>query len=197
MKKFTAGTTENSTKNIEHSYEIDQDLPGIIKVDLSTTKYMIDAPTDLYMSKGTAYKIETDSYFIIYDQYVDIASEKQFGVDLSNIKKADQVIEGLTKQLLVCAEFILPYSDNYAMKIDHSDDVIVNGWDMCKQKGAFELTAASKLPYNSANFVSYSLLMDGYPVCFVVGDKPDGSERIDIEAMADKIATTFREYSED
>lgn len=40
-------------------------------------------------------------------------------------------------------------------------------------------------------------MKDGYPVCFMVIDKPDGPEQIDIEEMAGKTAKTFREYSED
>ena len=63
--------------------------------------------------------------------------------------------------------------------------------------GSTLLIADFPLDYESANFVAYSVIKDGYPVYFAVVENPDGENPIDINAMADKIAKTFREYSED
>lgn len=191
-----ADNKEGSNKN-NNEYEPDEELPGIIDVNLTTTKYCVDAPGTLSQRANTGHIVEMASYFVIYDQYVDISSEKQYEVKLDEIKAAKDVIGGMSKQMSATSMKGLSYADEYNVEVTSTEDVKVNSWDMCKTTGKINLIADFPLDYESANFVAYSVIKDGYPVYFAVVENPDGENPIDINAMADKIAKTFREYSED
>ncbi len=188
-------TTENK-KPDNDKYVSDPDLPGVVRVNLPAAEYCADAPSSLIKRNGTSFKVENSSYAVIYDQYLERSSDTYYGVDLKNILKAEDVIENMSKQTAACLEGILKRADEYTVTVDSKENVTVNGWNMCKQKGSVKLTHRFPLPYESADFVAYSLIKDGYPIYIMVIDKPDGTDRIDIEQMADKIAKTFREYSE-
>lgn len=191
----TSDTTKDAQKT-EHSYEEDPDLPGDVRVNLTTAEYCADAPFTLVKRNGTSFKVDTTSFAVIYDQYVDRTSDMQYEIDLQKITAAEDVLDNMKKQTASCLMGILHRADEYNVRVDSKEDVTVNGWEMCKQKGAIELTHRFPLPYESANFVAYSLIKDGYPIYIMVIDKPDGSKRIDIEEMADKIVKTFREYED-
>lgn len=199
----SSSQTENESSNKESSdkgsndYEPDEELPGNLDVNLTTSKYSIDAPGISFGRANTGQIIEMSSYFVIYDQYVDISSEKQYEVKLDEIKAAKDVINGMSKQMAATAKNGLIFAHEYNVEATNSEDVKVNSWDMCKTIGKINLTSKYPLDYESANFVAYSVIKDGYPVYFAVVEKPDGENPIDINAMADKIAKTFREYSED
>lgn len=189
-------TTKDAHK-MEHPYEEDPDLPGDVRVNLSTAEYCADAPFTLVKRNGTSFKVDTASFAVLYDQYVDRTSDLYYSIDPQKIKSAEDVIENMGKQTASCLMGILHRADQYSVRVDSKENVTVNGWEMCKQKGAIELTHRFPLPYESADFVAYSLIKDGYPIYIMVIDKPDGPKRINIEEMADKIAKTFRECSED
>lgn len=190
-------TPPSETKDTEHSYEEDPDLPGVVRVNLTTAEYCANAPFTLIKRNGTSFKVETNSYAVLYDQYVDTTSDTYYEIDLNDFSSAEDVVENMAKQTASCLMGILARADEYSVKVNSKENVTVNGWDMCKQKGAIELTHRFPLPYQSADFVAYSLIKDGYPIYIMVVDKPDGPKRIDIEEMADKIVKTFREYSKD
>ncbi len=193
-----SGSTESkeNSKNVEHPYEEFPELEGVVRVNQTAAEYCADAPSALVKRNRTSFKVETASYAVIYDQYLERSSDEYYDIDLKNITKAEDVLENMKKQTAACLESILHRADEYAVRIDSKENVTVNGWEMCKQKGAIELTHQFPLPYESADFVAYSLIKDGYPIYIMVIDKPDGTDRIDIEEMADKIAKTFREYED-
>lgn len=187
----------NSTDNKKNDYTDDKDLPGIISVNLSTVKYCVNAPGTLYKRANTGYIVDMGSYFVVYDQYVDISSEKEFGVDNNSIKKPDDVIGAMSKQMAATCRNGLIFADEYSVEIAKSESKKINSWDMCKVTGTIKLSCEFPLDYESVNFVAYSLIKDGFPIYFAVVENPAGEKSIDIGNMADKIAKTFREYSED
>lgn len=187
----------NSTDNKKNDYTDDKDLPGIISVNLSTVKYCVNAPGTLSQRANTGYIVDMESYFVVYDQYVDISSEKEFGVDNNSIKKPDDVIGAMSKQMAATCRNGLIFADEYSVEIAKSESKKINSWDMCKVTGTIKLSCEFPLDYESVNFVAYSLIKDGFPIYFAVVENPAGEKSIDIGNMADKIAKTFREYSED
>ena len=188
---------ESSTEGKENNYTSDKDLPGVIRVNLSTVKYCVDAPDMLFQRANTGYIVEMGSYFVVYDQYVDISSETLFGVDKNSIASAGDVIGAMSKQMAATCQKGLIFADEYSVEITKSESQKVNSWDMCKVTGTIKLSCEFPLDYESADFVAYSLIKDGFPVYFAVVENPAGEKSIDISNIADKIAKTFREYSED
>lgn len=187
----------NTDDNMENDYTSDTDLPGVIRVNLSTVKYCVDAPGTLSQRANTGHIVEMGSYFVVYDQYVDVSSEKEFGVDKNSISTAEDVIEAMSKQMAATCQNGLIFADEYTVETTKSETVKVNSWDMCKVNGSIKLSCEFPLDYESVEFVAYSLVKDGFPVYFAVVENPAGENLIDLGAMADKIAKTFREYSED
>ena len=186
-----------NNSNKENDYTSDKDLPGIIRVNLSTVKYCVDAPGTLSQRANTGHIVEMGSYFVVYDQYVDISSEKEFGVDKNSISNADDVIGAMSKQMAATCRNGLIFADDYKVEVANSENKKVNSWDMCKVSGSIKLSCEFPLDYESVDFVAYSLIKDGFPVYFAVVENPAGDNPIDLGTMADKIAKTFREYSED
>ena len=189
-------TENNSEDKKEKEYETFDDLPGELEVNLTTCKYCINAPDHLLSRANTGHIIKMGSYFIIYDQYVEGASNEGYGIDLSTITKAEDVIEGMKKQMADTCSEGLSYAEDYSVEIEESENVKVNSWDMCKTKGKINLSCSFELDYNSANYVAYSVIKDGYPVYFAVVEDPDEPLDEDLEALADKIAKTFRDNPE-
>lgn len=190
---------KDSSKNdgSDSDYEPNEELPGHVRVNLTTSKYCVDAPETIIKSENTGYMVKLNSYFVIYDQYLEGSSDTLYEVKPDAIKGAQDVIGGMSKQMVALAKSGLIYADEYNVEVTSTEDVKVNSWDMCKTTGKINLTCQYPLDYESANFVAYSVIKDGYPVYFAVIERPDGENPIDINAMADKIAKTFREYSED
>ena len=195
----TQSETPDATKDVaqsEHPFENDPDLPGIHKVNLSSVQYCINSPSWLIKRNGCGHKVSTSSFVILYGQFVNNVSDKDYGVDLEKISSAEDIFPNMNKQIVANIDGTIAHADEYVIEVDSTENVTINGWAMCKQEGTIKLTYKYSLPYESTSFVAYSVIKDGYPVYFLVVDKPDGTDRIDIEQMADKIAKTFREYSE-
>lgn len=193
----TEQSSNNEGTDKEPAYEIDKDLPGVVRVNLSTVKYCINAPGTLIKRANTGNIVELGSYFVIYDQYVDISSEGQFGVKLDAIKSAEDIINVMAEQMSATSLNGLIFADEYKVVAEKNETIKVNSWDMCKTTGKIELSCEYPLDYESVKFVAYSLIKDGFPIYFAVVENPAGEKPIDIGNMADKIAKTFREYSED
>ena len=138
-----------------------------------------------------------NAYFVIYDQFVNIVSDNDYGIEKEQITEPEEVIEGMKDQFIDNLKEGLIRATEYTYEIKSRETITINGWEMCKYTGAIKLTHDSPLDYESAAFVAYGLIKDGYPVYFAVVEKPDGKNPIDIEAMADKIARTFREYTDE
>ena len=79
---------EVSINEGDSKYQRDDDLLWTVRVNLTTTKYCMDSPGELIKRAGTGFKAELLDYFVIWDHYVDISSEKK-GVDIKTIAKAD------------------------------------------------------------------------------------------------------------
>lgn len=188
---------EDASSNEKNDYTSDKDLPGVIRVNLSTVKYCVDAPGTLSQRANTGHIVEMGSYFVVYDQYVDISSEKEFGVDKDSTLKSEDVIGNMSKQMAATCQNGLIFADDYSVEIANKENKKVNSWDMCKVSGSIKLSCEFPLDYESVDFVAYSLIKDGFPVYFAVVENPAGDNPINLGAMADKIAKTFREYSED
>ena len=188
---------EPNNNQVDAPYEGDADLPGRIRVNLSTVKYCVDAPGTLSQRANTGHIVEMGSYFVIYDQYVDISSAGQFEVKLDQISSPKDVIAGMATQMAATAQNGLIFADNYTVEVVKTEDANVNSWNMSKATGKINLTCEYPLDYESVDFVAYSLIKDGYPVYFAVIENPAGEGTPDLDAMAEKIAKTFREYSED
>lgn len=186
----------NSTDNKRNNYTDDKDLPGVVRVNLTTVKYCINAPGSLIKRANTGNIVELGSYFVIYDQYVDISSEGQFGVELNAIKTAEDVIDTMKNQMAATSLNGLIFADEYNVVAEKSEMIKVNSWDMCKTTGTIRLSCEYPLGYESVKFVACSVIKDGYPVYFAVVENPAGEDSVDLDAMANKIAKTFREYSE-
>ncbi len=187
---------DSSKENIANNSQGERDFPGTLRVNLSTVKYCIDAPGDFSQRANTGHIVKMGSFFIIYDHYVE-SSEMQFGVKLDSIKSANDVMEAMKLQMAKTSSNGLIFADEYTVVVNSSENVKVNTWDMCKTKGTINLSSQYKLDYESVDFVAYSVIKDGFPVYFAVIENPAEMNPINIESMADKIAKTFREYSED
>ena len=140
-----------------------------------------------------------ENYFVVYDQYEETTSEFIYEVDKNSIKEPSDVINGMKKQFISACSYGLINASSYEFDASY-ENVNINQWDMSKFTGTFELIYETENPdvdYTSAKFVGYSLIKEGCPVYFVVVDIPSKGGEDDIEEIADKIAKTFREYSED
>lgn len=176
-------------------YQKDEDIPRTLAIN-STVKYCVDTPDSVASRAGGGYVVDGDNYFVIYGHYVDPSSEVEFGIKLSNIQKAS-VLEEMVEQFLWTSQGGLIWADKYSMNIDAKEEITVNDWDMCRYEGQVLLESEYTLDYNTADFAAYTVIKDGYPVFFAVFDDPTDEEKADIVTIADKIAKTFREYSED
>lgn len=189
---------DSNSDNIQNDssnkkYEIADDLNGTLSVNLSTTQYCLSTP-DFPNRASTGYKNYGQGYFIIYDQYVDIATEVQYNIDYRAIKSSNDVIDIMKPQFIANATVVggLIYADSYDYTIKSKENVNINGYNMTKFKGYFTLSAEFKLSYNTAQFVGYSLLENGYPIYFAVIENPAEEKSINIDDVADKIIKSYR-----
>lgn len=189
----------NNTEGNKEDYQNDSSLPGVVRVNLDNVKYCVDAPSKQIYNRGPLF-VDMKNYFVIYDQYKDPSSMLNYDVDISKITGASNVIEGMEKQFINACEEGLIIADNYKFTLTKQEDKQVNGYQMSRYEGTMDLVYEIDNPdveYTSVSFVGYSLVKDGCPVYFVVVDIPTEGGVDDIGTMADKIAKTFREYSED
>lgn len=183
--KDTKGSDKKAT------YKKDSDLPKTLKAELTTQSYWIDAPWRL-VRVGTGWYSMNENLCIIYDQFLEGASETDFKIDPSTIKTPDQIIDGMKAQFLSTATGELPVSD-YDYEIKKKENVKVNDWDMCRYEGIFILKNTS-IKDNKASFVAYSVIKENHPVYFVVIDKSyEQTHGQELGPLADKIAKTFRD----
>lgn len=182
---------QNNSSN--KKYEIADDLKGTLSVNLSTTQYCLSTP-DFPGRASTGYKNNGQGYFIIYDQYVDSATEVQYNIDNKDIKNSNDVIDVMKPQFIANATAVggLIYADNYDYTITSKENLNINGYNITKFKGYFTLSAEFTPSYNTAQFVGYSLLEHGYPIYFAVIENPDEEKSINLEDMADKIIKSYR-----
>lgn len=189
----------NNTEAKKNDYQSDPSLPGILRVYLDNVKYCVDAPSKQIFNRGALF-VKMGTYFVIYDQYKDPSSILNYDVDISKITSASNVIEGMEKQFIsACKEGLINAAD-YKFTLTKKEDKQINGYQMSRFEGTMELLYEIENPdvaYTSVTFVGYSLIKDGCPVYFVVVDIPTEGGVDDIGTMADKIAKTFREYTED
>lgn len=191
-------TRNNSETNNSNTDNSDFDLPGVLSINLENVKYCVNSPSKQIFNKGYSF-VNMENYFVVYDQYEDATSEFIYEVDRSKIATPSDVIEGMKKQFISACSYGLINASSYEFDASY-ENVKINGWDMAKFIGAFELkyeTDNPQVDYTSAKFVGYSLIKDGCPVYFVVVDIPSKGGEDNIEEIADKIAKTFRDYSED
>ena len=189
----------SNEQNDDKNYESDSSLPGVVRINLENVQYCVDAPSKQIYNRGPMF-VNMENYFVIYDQYKDPSSMLNYDVDVSKITDASNVIEGMEKQFINACEEGLINADEYTFTIEKKEDKMLNGYQMSRFEGTFELMYEIENPdvdYTSTTFTGYSLIKDGCPVYFVVVDIPSAGGVDDIGAMADKIAKTFREYSED
>ena len=112
--------TGNSTGNAtSKKYEIAEDLEGTVEVNLSTAKYCVSSPGSLVKRASSGYKNTWDGYFVIYDQYVDLSSKNEHGIDYTTIKSTDDIMDVMKPQFIANARTVggLVYADNYDYKI--------------------------------------------------------------------------------
>lgn len=185
---------EKPNNSTSKNYEISDDLEGTVEVNLTTTKYCFSSPGVVIKRANTGYIDSMKGYFVIYDQYVDLSSNNQYGIDYTTIKNTEDIMDVMKPQFIDTALNGFIYADDYDYVITSKENKIINGYNMTKFKGKFTLTCEWPLDYNQATFVGYSLLKNGYPIYFAVIDVPNGENRINIEEMADKIVKSFREY---
>lgn len=194
-----SGQQNSDTKDDEKQYEADASLPGVVRINLDNVQYCVDAPSKQIYNRGPMF-VNMENYFVIYDQYKEPSSMLNYDVDISKIYDASNVIEGMEKQFINACEEGLINADEYAFSITKKEDKTINGYKMSRFEGTFELKYEIDNPdvdYTSTTFTGYSLIKDGCPVYFVVVDVPSAGGVDDVSTMADKIAKTFREYSED
>ncbi len=180
----------------EEGYQKDPDLPRTLSMN-ATVKFCVDTPDSVESHAANGYYVPGDNYFVLYGAYTDPGSQLLYGVDITKISVASDVLEEMSEQLCWTSREGLIRADNYSMEIANKEEITVNGWDMCRYEGKVLLTSEFTLAYDSADFAAYTVIKDGYPVFFAVFDDPKVEEDVDIVAIADKIAKTFREYEED
>lgn len=183
------GQNNFSSKN----YEISEDLKGTLEVYLTTTQYCFSTP-DFTNRASTGHKNLQNGYFVIYDQYVDLSTQNEYGIDYTTIKNSTDVIDVMKPQFIANATTTggLIYADNYDYVITSKENVKINGYDMTKFYGEFKLECEWTLEYDSAKFVGYSLLQNGYPIYFAVIEQPNDEKNINIEDIANKIVKSYR-----
>lgn len=194
-----SGQQNSDTKDDEKQYEADASLSGVVRINLDNVQYCVDAPSKQIYNRGPMF-VNMDNYFVIYDQYKEPSSMLNYDVDISKITDASNVIEGMEKQFINACEEGFINADEYAFSITKKEDKTINGYKMSRFEGTFELKYEIDNPdvdYTSTTFTGYSLIKGGCPVYFVVVDVPSAGGVDDVSTMADKIAKTFREYSED
>lgn len=198
---------DNNDKDNSSStkYESNEDLPGTIEINLSSIKYCIDGPNKQLFNKGFVYSNghydsnlgHVESYFVIYDQYEKETSELLYDIQISEIKKPSDVIVGMKNQVIRALKYPHILAENYDYKITNQKDVKINGYNMSRFEGTLYFLYDIENPdvdYKEANFVGYSLIKDGNPIYFIVGERPNKSNPINIGELADKIVKTFRDY---
>lgn len=192
----TNNNTQNNTSN--KKYEINSDLNGTLEVNLSTTQYCLSTP-EFTNRAASGYKNNMNGYFVIYDHYVDPATQIEYGIDYTTIKSSNDVMDIMKPQFIANAKTTggLIYADNYDYTITSKENININGYNMTKFKGQFILSAEFKIDYNTAEFVGYSLLKNGYPIYFAVIEQPNEENKINLEEMANKIVKSFRENDGD
>lgn len=189
----------NNTEDKTDDYQADSSLPGVVRANYNNVQYCVDAPSEQIYNRGPLF-VNMKNYFVIYDQYKDPSSKLNYGVDISKITSASNVIEGMEIQFAEACEEGLIIADEYRFTLTKKEDKQINAYQMSRFEGTMELVYKIDNPdveYTSVSFVGYSLVKDGCPVYFVVVDIPTEGGVDDIGTMADKIARTFREYSED
>lgn len=194
-----SGQQNSDTKDDEKQYEADASLSGVVRINLDNVQYCVDAPSKQIYNRGPMF-VNMENYFVIYDQYKEPSSMLNYDVDISKITDASNVIEGMEKQFINACEEGFINADEYAFSITKKEDKTINGYKMSRFEGTFELKYEIDNPdvdYTSTTFTGYSLIKGGCPVYFVVVDVPSAGGVDDVSTMADKIAKTFREYSED
>lgn len=190
-------TENNEESNNNNNTDVNSDLPGVLSINFDNVQYCVDAPSKQIYNMGPMF-VNMENYFVIYDQYKEPSSILNYDVDISKITDASNVIEGMEKQFINACEEGLINADEYTFTIT-KENKTVNGYKMSRFEGTFELKYEIENPdvdYTNAKFTGYSLIKDGCPVYFVVVDIPSEGGVDDVGAMADKIAKTFREYSE-
>lgn len=198
ISSSNSNQTENKEEtNISDNTDINSDLPGVLSINLENVKYCVNSPSKQIYNKGYSF-VNMENYFVVYDQYEEATSEFIYEVDRTKIASPADVIAGMEKQFISACSYGLINASSYEFDADY-ENVKINGWDMAKFIGTFELkyeTDNPQVDYTSAKFVGYSLIKDNCPVYFVVVDIPSKGGEDNIEDIADKIAKTFREYSE-
>lgn len=63
------------------------------------------------------FKVDTASFAVIYDQYVDTVSEKQYGIELKNFSGAEDVVENMKKQTAARLMGILHRADKHNVRV--------------------------------------------------------------------------------
>ena len=191
-----ADSTQNNSSS--KNYQIADDLKGTLEVNLSTTKYCLNTP-DFTSRSASGYINNMNGYFIISDQYVDPATKIEYGIDYTDIKNSNDIMDIMKLQFIANAKTTggLIYADSYDYVITSKENVKINGYDMTKFSGEFRLESEWPLEYNTAKFVGYSLLKNGYPIYFAVIEQPNEEKKINLEEMANKIVKSFRENDGD
>lgn len=187
--------------NKKEKYQKFDELPNT-HTSNATVKYCIDVPSGVLDMDAGGYILEDNilldkNYFAVFGAYLDIGSEKIYGVDISKIKNSSDILEEMEKQFTTLCSQGLIWADEYSLNIQNKKDVVINDWDMCRYEGTVKLESEYTLDYNSVDFVAYTVIKDGYPVFFAVLDDPEKEEKADLGEIADKIAKTFREYEEE
>lgn len=180
------------TKNVDTN--TDESLPGTVSVSLPNVQFCVSAPDKNIRRAGSGDLVIGDSYFVIYDCYVDPSSELIYNVDLAKIQNPEDVIEQMKEQIIGTCSTRLLSAKEYSLVIEKSENVKVNEWDMNRAEGKIILTEDYQLDYNEVRFVAYGIIKQNQPIYIIVVDVPsDNVEHIDIGEMADRIAKTFRE----
>ena len=120
-----------------------------------------------------------------------------YDVNLSEITKPSEVIDGMKKQFINSISDYLANASDYEYRIITEKDTTINGYNMYRFEGELELLYEIENPnvdYTKTNFVGYSMIKNGIPMYFAVVQIPNKNDQIDIGAMADKIVKSLREY---
>jgi hypothetical protein len=187
---------DNTPPDTQQTWTPDPELPGTVAVNITTVQYMVDAPTTLFGRAGSGYRSPYgDDIFVIYGEYVNRSSEERNGVTIDEITKASDVFISMEPQICFSIGSALTFADQKELIIEKSEDVTINGWDMCRYEGEMKLSNSNhKISWDSVKFVGYGIIKDGCPVFFVVVDGTKDQTATGLGELADKIAKTFREY---